>query len=165
MPGDRIWVRETWKTSAAYDDLAPSEMGGEEGVKYLADSGVETWGWAEPIWGKTRTSIHMPRWASRITLVVNDVRVERLQDISERDAEAEGVSFFLEEDDPMPWGDMTAKDRACMVRTSYGSHTKAFNHLWDSLNAKRAPWSSNPWVMAISYTPYLCNIDQMENAA
>lgn len=146
-PGDRIWVREQWKTDRAYDDLSPSEMGGEEPLVFLADNAVERWGW-EPdpvsIWGRHRQGMHMPRWASRITLDVTDVRVQRLQDISEADAKAEGLKH-------------------CHDGTS-GCPIHAFRTLWDSLNALRAPWNSNPWVIAITFKPHLCNIDQMEPA-
>lgn len=70
----------------------------------------------------------MPRWASRITLEITNVRVQRLQEISEADAEAEGVYT----------------DPACPAYDAYRS-------LWDSINARRAPWDSNPWVWALSF--------------
>jgi hypothetical protein len=77
---------------------------------------------------KWRPSIHMPRWASRLTLEITDVRVERLQDIREKDATAEGF-------DPIT--------RDCKV--------PKFQALWDSMYAKSAPWSSNPWVWVITF--------------
>jgi len=73
-PGDRLWVRETF-----------CDTGCQRAV-YRADTAVENWKYR--IW---RPSIYMPRWASRITLEITDVRLERLQDISEADAAAEGV--------------------------------------------------------------------------
>lgn len=76
-----------------------------------------------------RASIHMPRWASRLTLEVTEVRVQRLREISEEDVLAEGVTAA---DDP----DVTRE---------------AFRFLWDAINGKRAPWESNPWVWAISF--------------
>lgn len=75
----------------------------------------------------------MPRWASRITLEITDVRVERLQSISEEDAAAEGV-------DPM-----------VVLPGDVVSHVAGFGVLWDSINHDRAPWDSNPWVWAISF--------------
>jgi hypothetical protein len=87
-------------------------------------------------------SIHMPRWASRITLTVTDVRVQRLQDISRGDAMDEGCPLpnMADGPDPRDW----------------------FADLWDSLNAKRAPWDSNPWVAAYTFTVEQRNIDQQE---
>lgn len=82
-----------------------------------------------------KPSIHMPRWASRLTLEITKVRVERLQSISEEDAKAEG--FTKSE----PIGDTgfeaTAKRR--------------FMSLWDRINGKKHPWASNPWVWVIEF--------------
>jgi hypothetical protein len=81
-PGDRLWVRETWSTQACFDELLPSKLT-TRSLHYWADGKILT--------GRQRPGIFMPRWASRITLEVTDVRVERLQDISETDACAEGA--------------------------------------------------------------------------
>jgi hypothetical protein len=75
----------------------------------------------------------MPRWASRITLEITDVRVQRLQEISEEDAEAEGV---------YSWSEMGPLD--ICARPLFAS-------LWDSLNGKRAPWASNPFIWALTF--------------
>ncbi len=89
----------------------------------------------------------MPRWAARITLEVSDVRVERLQAISEADAKAEGVGSIFERfpsmgrDQRLPSGIVCAEE----------PHRAAFEFLWDELNEKRAPWASNPWVWAIKF--------------
>jgi hypothetical protein len=79
QPGDLLWVREAWNTNTA--GARPGF-----GIAYRAD-----WPDAESIPVKWRPSIHMPRWASRLTLRLTDVRVERVQDIREGDAEAEGI--------------------------------------------------------------------------
>ena len=76
----------------------------------------------------------MTRWASRILLEVTSVRVERLQDISEDDAEAEGV-------DPKQW------PRGKEIESYVG----AFHTLWDENNGKRAPWASNPWLWVVEF--------------
>lgn len=134
-PGDRLWVREAWRTVIAYEDLAPSEMGGEEPIKYEANGAWETHGWCDygrP--GRYRQGMHMPRWASRLTLTVTDVRVQQVQEISDEDAIAEAV---LE--------------------------AEAFRDLWDSLNAARGfGWDQNPWVVAISFSAESANIDQKD---
>lgn len=82
----------------------------------------------------------MPRWASRLTLIVTDVRVQRLQDISRGDAMGEGCPFqnMADGDDPREW----------------------FRALWNSLHGPDA-WDANPWVCALTFTVHRCNIDQM----
>lgn len=102
--GDRLWVREAWQD-------------GNGGIYYRAD-GIHPGPW--------KPAIHMPRWASRITLEITGVRVERLQDISNDDARAEGVPEW-DGDEP-------------------GDYRGSFRDVWDSINGKRHPWSSNPWV-------------------
>lgn len=94
-----------------------------------------------------RPSIYMPRWASRITLEVTEVRVERLQDISEEDAQAEGVERC--DGFPLSLGYPAGEDDGKCVL--YPSAVRAFSVLWDSLNHERAPWRSNPWVWVIRF--------------
>lgn len=155
-PGERLWVREAWRTSRAYDDLAPSEMGGEEPVNYEADGALQTWGWADHFdAGRFRPGMFMPRWSSRLTLAVADVRVQRLQEISEADARAEGVLWVPGH------GEITTAD----LHEGYSNYlncVQGFEVLWDSLNAKRGyGWDANPWVCAITFKAHRCNIDQM----
>ena len=122
-PGDRLWVRETWLM-----------RGAGQIVVYRADapSDAEAAGFGA-MYGGWRPSIYMPRDRSRITLEITNVRVQRLQEISNPDAIAEGVEY----------GTTTA---------DFAPHAVyAFERLWDSINAKRAPWSSNPWVWAITF--------------
>ena len=148
FPGDRLWVRECWRTASAYDDLSPSQMGGEEPIRYEADQAWQTWGWGRPhSTGRHRAARHMPRWASRLTLVVTDVRVQRLQEISEADAKAEGVGGVCWED----WRDYGGPS----------SYRLPFRSLWNNIHGPDA-WDANPWVAAISFTVHRCNIDKME---
>jgi hypothetical protein len=89
--------------------------------------------------GKWRPSIFMPRWASRITLKITDVRVERLQDISEDSAMAEGAQKYGE----TPDGELLF---------DVGSYRYGFKLLWDSINAKRGyGWDANPYVWVIEF--------------
>lgn len=120
QPGDRLWVRET---CAIETDLAT----GDQRVAYRADGDLP-FGWTSPI--------HMPRWASRLTLEILSVRVERLQAITEADAVAEGV----------------AVEQAGIER-SFGEAIALaqFRILWDQINGKRAPWASNPWVWRVEF--------------
>ena len=161
-PGDTLWVKETWKTSIAYDDLMPSELAGEEPYKYLADGSVETWGWQGPIrWGRIRSPIHMPRWASRLTLRVTDVRVQRVQEISEGDAFAEGVEPDLQccgnpdiEYDLSDHGEpINPRQGDCCGSPILASDPReTFRDIWNSINAKRGfGWGDNPWVAAITF--------------
>lgn len=82
-PGDCLWVRETWAALARFDGIAPRRIPIHRVCYKLEDKNT--------LFGKWRPSIFMPRWASRITLEITDVRVERVQDISDADALAEGV--------------------------------------------------------------------------
>lgn len=118
QPGDRLWVRENWKASSAHDGLAPCAIPPGDTVEYGSDA-------ERVLTGRLRPSIHMPRWASRITLeIVSQVRVERLQDISEVDARAEGFASREE-----------------------------FFALWDSINGKRTGCAvaDNPWVWVVEF--------------
>ncbi|KZE34124.1 hypothetical protein IMF23_00155 [Chelatococcus daeguensis] len=144
--GDRLWVKEAWRTGRAYDDLSPSEMSGEEPIQYEAG----------PIRlplqdGRYRHARFMPRWASRITLLVTDVRVERLQNISEDDAEAEGW--------PAPQD--RAKTGIAEIRDAYPIGWYAA--LWESLHGPGS-WEANPFVAVYGFRPVLANIDNMEAA-
>lgn len=156
-PGDRLYVREHWRTARAYDDLAPSAMAGEEPVKYEADGMEEMWGWPGLFLpGRFRQGRHMPRWASRITLTVTEVRVQRLQEISEADAVSEGCPL-----DPF-YHDTTAdgsNPHMVKIDTAKWISPRGWYHrLWDSLHGPDA-WDANPWVVAVSFTVDRRNID------
>jgi hypothetical protein len=124
-PGDRLWVRETWRSS----------LSDERTIHYAASLSE----YDRKKKGPWRPSIFMPRAFSRITLEIIEVRVQRLQSISEDDARAEGVEAV----DPTTIGASLA---VC-------SRSKRiwFSALWDAINGKRASWASSPWVWAISF--------------
>jgi hypothetical protein len=157
--GDLRYVREAWETTRAYDDLKPSEMGGDEPIRFQSDDSVQEWGWPAPRdtdWGRGRPGMFMPRWASRITLTVTDVRVQRLQEISEEDARAEGI-----EGDPVnAWRCYQPEPKS---QTHWLDPRESFRTLWDSINGDRPglAWKYNPWVAAISFRPHLINIDNL----
>jgi hypothetical protein len=129
--GDRLWVRETFC-------LRDPEYHPERGYWYAANDDVDNPKWTSPI--------HMPRHASRITLEITDVRVQRLQDISEEDAWAEGIEAV---DGSLDGAEICrlAKDIGC----SYEDARPSFACMWDHINGKRAPWSSNPFVWALTF--------------
>ncbi|WP_112198255.1 hypothetical protein [Rahnella sp. NRRL B-41462] len=128
QPGDQLWVREAFATLAcgSYEPEKPSLTGTYQEVRYLAtdrladcDADVRGYNW--------RPSIHMPRWASRIDLLITGVRVERLNDISNEDIRAEGAAQF-----------------GCT------SHRVNFQTLWESIYGEGS-WDANPWVWVIEF--------------
>ena len=140
--GDRLWVRETFRGAAGYDDLSPAGFGNKP-VWHEADGEPgENWWFLSK---RAQPAIHMPRIYSRITLTVIDVRVQRLQEISEEDAEAEGVA-------PKLFG-----------AEHGGEYRRAYITLWNTLNGARpgCSWSANPWVCAVTFTVQRGNIDQV----
>ena len=141
-PGDRLWLRESWASADTmyqnHENDVPSVVAyraDRAGIQWSADPprlipdyDRNQWNWDVLSW---KPSIHMPRWASRITLAVTDVRVERLHAIDDEDAVREGV------------GAVTLKHS--------GVYREQFRVLWDAINGKRAPWSSNPWVWRVAF--------------
>ena len=161
---DLLWVKETYCHGIEWDDCKPSEVdplcGGSD-ICYFADGGRPTEGW-----GKKRSPLFMPKWAARTWLEVVSVRPERLQDITEEDAIAEGIQLFeygTEYDE-----DFGGRDKNMCYSVGYGTRRLAlgvmsstardgYQRLWDSINAKRGyPWESNPWVWRIELKEYPC---------
>jgi hypothetical protein len=142
-PGDRLWVREAFfdhdsRLGAPTSPLTARQR--EERIEYREDEWDRAGGDAGGGWSP---SIHMPRWASRITLEVTDVRVQRLQEINEADAVAEGADLYSV---------AAGLDSLARQYLTEDTHRHGFAHLWDSLNAKRGyGWDQNPWVWAISF--------------
>ena len=136
LPGDRLLGREGWRTVAEADALPPRELTPAHRVWYEAD-GLDQAGA-----GRYRPGMFMPRWASRISLVVVQVRVERLQDISEADAIAEGIERY-----PNNPGRFLSKHRPGL---NYPSARAAYADLWDSINGPGS-WATHPLVWAITF--------------
>jgi hypothetical protein len=151
-PGDRLWVRETFSASEFMDCRYRAD-----GQQFLNVNGKDT---NTPCEVKWTPSIHMPRWASRITLEITDVRVERLQDISEEDAIAEGAQRFPDLPGKNPWGqdDRWSMEQPNSVDDCLGSARSAFGNYFCKLagNAPKGihdprPWDANPWVWVIKF--------------
>ncbi|EQA6248522.1 hypothetical protein FA195_16695 [Pseudomonas aeruginosa] len=140
-PGDRLWVREAWAADAQVDAIAPRDLSQGEPIWYPADFSVRQTGCSMISKGRGRPSIHMPRWASRILLEITAVRVERLQDISEEQALAEGVHG-----EPCDHARQACSDIGCWGDTAKG----AFGFLWEQLNGAGA-WQANPWVWVVEF--------------
>ena len=130
--GDRLWVRETFRLSDPNDCACYEPCRCRSGQPmYRAD------GHYHDMEYKWKPSIYMPRWSSRITLEVTGVRVERLQDISEEDAQAEGAPLEL----------------GVLERTILGAKARyrsGFVRLWESINGPGS-WDANPWVWCVSF--------------
>lgn len=181
VPGDRLWVREGWR-------FYGRERNGmvEGGVEYRTGESKgfrefprprEVVATFEDAWrggsvNKWKPSIHMPRWASRLTLEIKETRVERLQDISEADAKAEGLEVRMGDgtgpgagfkwNGPGYWGGARGKfgktyhvrfpwkpQCSCRVGEATAA-TCAFRELWESINGPEA-WKANPWVWVVSF--------------
>lgn len=142
-PGDRIWVRETW--AEGRDAPAPDGAIFPIYAANWGNRGSQGYELMKP-W---RSSMFMPRKYSRLTLIVTNVRVQRLHEISEEDAISEGVGPTL-------------------VSPDGGSapHVETYIELWNSLNAKRGyPWASNPWVCALTFDVIRQNIDALSTGS
>lgn len=144
IAGDRLWVREAWRTLKEHDELPPRDVPAGAPVQFIASGDPLRAGLA----GKFRQGMFMPRWASRIDLEVTGVACERLQDITPEQSILEGIepfglsrwrNYLSPPDYEVPIYLTQCED----PRDSYGS-------LWDSLNGEGA-WASNPWVFAISF--------------
>lgn len=153
--GTELWVRETWRTFNILDREKPSEMPLKTPIQFRADN-VFLHSDATPdfhLSGRWRPSIFMPRWASRITLRVTDVRAKRVQDISEEDALAEGVREITKDGMVKKYAVYDFGDYSSTPWQDMPRDTKtAFRVLWDSINAKRGySWKSNPWVWCYTF--------------
>ena len=159
--GDRLWVRETFQGPLLESEEQEDEFRYSPDIykkpgfcAYRAtdtldaiDSDGRELGW--------RPSIFMPRWASRILLEVTGIRVERLQEISEADAKAEGADDGFRQ---------IVAPGNCPEPRCDGVHYGPlwhFRDIWNSIHGPDA-WDANPWVAAISFTVHRCNIDQVK---
>jgi len=146
--GDTLWVRETWAVAYEYEPgslnvLRASNDEYAENCKRVLYRATDTI--PDDVALKWRPSIHMPRWASRINLLVKEIRVERLQEITEEGAKAEGVWDMRNETGDAGWG-------AGEPAPSQYSYRNGFRDLWNRINAKRGfPWESNPWVWTVKF--------------
>lgn len=187
--GDRLWVRETWQTGSGYagpqvayrasgdahdiDAWDGEDEGAGPSFNYDRLPGLKWHTWLPDLLsgveGSWRSPIHMPRALSRLTLIVENVRVERLADISDEDAKAEGLACLSKDDgrtwkygiadrdgwpgtddDGWPWSDWNVDPR------------RAYARLWDSIHGKGA-FEASPWVAAISFRVIPQNIDRLSD--
>jgi len=129
QPGDRLWVRETLRRDPDANVWYYAAGKPEDWVVVTPENHTESLVWAVHKEGDTCVSIHMPRWASRITLEITKVRIERVNDISYADCRAEGVDFW-NANNPKEW----------------------YAKLWNSINKDRGfGWEKNPWVWVLEF--------------
>jgi hypothetical protein len=143
QPGERLWVRETWTPDhSPFYPHFPVAYRADAGFDYERNDKGETYSPEQKAWFpyRWRPSIHMPRIASRITLEITGVRVERLQDISHEDAIAEGIEPI----EPKGWKDYRG------TAQRYMSPATSFQSLWFSINGLES-WQSNPWVWVVEF--------------
>lgn len=154
-PGDRLWLRENFRLPKSLNAMNCTQVAERmldlgytapwAPIRYESDGATinatertnsphSLWGGD---WGRLRVARFMPRWASRITLEITDVRVEHVQEISEEDAEAEGIR-------------RTEGGWWAGPRDNYMVPSAAYRELWDSINGAGS-WSSNPWVWVITF--------------
>ncbi len=132
-PGDSLWIREGWAVHGKWDKRPPSKLPKAARVWYSTDGPKPAWA------GRKRSGRFMPRWASRITLEITGVRVERLQEITEEDAIAEGFLGRYSKDEDG-------------IKSELFSPIEEFRATWDSLNSSSGfPWESNCYVWVISF--------------
>ena len=143
--GHQLWVRETWCRAV---DPITSKLNGKahyqaDGQEVILDDGdgFSTTNKDGSLASPWKPSIQMPRWASRIQLLVTGIRIQRIREISEEDAFAEGIPVDARKEAMTPGG---------FVRADWPQWT--FHQLWDSSNKKRGfGWDANPWVWVVEF--------------
>ena len=160
--GDLLWVREAFRFLDSFDGDSPKTVGDRCLIagypKPWAPTHYEADGWRDN-WmnvgtspgsvtaGKLRPGIHMPRWASRLLLEIVAVRVERLQDISEADAQAEGVERVVA---GVGWRRYCDPDSEEVGVPPCGDARRSFRSLWKFINGDES-WNANPWVWVVEF--------------
>lgn len=155
QPGDLLWVRETWRQAYERTDYS-------SGIIYKADKerslGMDEYSDRH----KWKPSIHMPKWTSRLTLLIEDIRVERVQDISEEDAKAEGVEASSWEFSCEPYRNYSIN--GFKPGHNFSTAKKSFESLWQSINGPDS-WAKNEWVWVIQFKAIKQNINDYLKAA
>jgi hypothetical protein len=156
--GDRLWVRETfarvgfkepepvnYRADGEHQHMGTGRESNGDETAYYTDCWERNGGRREgSAW---KPGIHMPRWASRLTLTVTDVRVQRLQEINEEDAKAEGATAAVAghgDDGPIK------------------TYRTGFVRIWQEINGN---WLANPWIVALTFTVEKANIDEAKGDA
>lgn len=177
--GDRLYTREAWRTYVSLDGVAPRDLLTETrgaGIAFIAGGGLSltkpprAYGYDEErydlqAFGKYRQGMHMPRWATRGTCLVTEVRVQRLQQITDADAIAEGIEPVFDDRSPgetlwkdyETYGDGTPHAHSVVP---YTSPVASYRSLWGEINGPDS-WAANPFIAAYSYAFTPKNIDDI----
>ncbi len=164
IPGDKLWVRETWRLASINANIPYAQFWTVQFADFrclphpqpdrdlflpLAKKDVFAEGLVGDKFGKWRPSIHMYKWMSRITLEVTNIRAERLNDISDNDAVAEGIKDLCHCGDYIDDHGFSSGHNPVSMP---GWAIDNFSELWDSINGKSSySWESNPWVWVIEF--------------
>lgn len=168
--GDRLWVREAYFQVGHWEPAGTDRTAfGRQRWRFVADDPAIAFepppGYRKsrspvapgtPIWHK-RLGRFMPRSASRLTLLVDAVKIERLNDISEADAIAEGIGDFTAAGSPTHKRLAETQTRLCWPQRLYAL-------LWDEINGTGA-WAANPWIVAVTFRTVQANVDNTAEAA
>lgn len=164
QPGDLLWVREAFsgphcmEKTKEFPALPPGQWPEESEIWYWADGEPDHGDWTSP-----RPSIHMPRAASRLTLEITGVRVERLNDISEADAQAEGLGAITKDGKLVKYGipdsdGLPGTDNFGWPWDQWDRDPRvAYQRLWESLKGPGS-WDANPWVWVLEFKVHRCNV-------
>lgn len=159
QPGDRLWVREScfhwgrwWKDGFTksgrqrwrFRKEGPGAVVFDRSHAQVADKTTAR----ETCMFWRRPSIHMPRWASRMTLEITEVRVQRLQSLSEVDAIAEGIERLGEFPNITPWRNYAVRQPA--GARNFSTPLRSYVSLWEAIHGPGS-WEANPWVWAVSF--------------
>lgn len=159
-PGDRLWVRESWQCLLEAHNCKVGYAATPDNWKNIdlemltQEQDEQAWHWAKKV--GCAPSIHMPRWASRILLEILGVRVERLNDISEQDAKAEGLKAISKDGETIKYGipdrdGLPGNDDLGWSWTDWkSSPVKAYSQLWERINGNGS-WDENPWVWVVDF--------------
>lgn len=152
-PSDLLWVREAhYLTDDGHNEYVVYAADTDATRAHLARLGALPADFPEDVKAghrRLRPSIHMPRWASRITLEITDVHVERLGDISDTDVDSEGVEGHYVEDG-WYWRNYLLSDEEAAISPMLASATESFRSLWEKINGAGS-WDVNPWVWVVKF--------------
>lgn len=147
QPGDRLWVKETVRLVGGHHVVTHGGAWGHDVAEAVYDADesrapLDRWPWKRGV----LPSIHMPRGLGRLWLELTDVRVQRLQEITEADARAEGCDGWVHGHGPVTWNELLAEPG--YLHPNF--YRDGFEGLWSSINGAES-WTANPWVWALTY--------------
>ena len=150
--GDRLWVKEGWAVSSHSKDYVKQleilykTIHDDNNDRKWVELDLDTWA-KQSLNNKWRSGRFMFKWASRITLEITEIRVQRLQEISEEDAEQEGI-IRNEQHNAIYWFEVFGEYHG---HTQSVTRKEAYQKLWDSINGKKHPWSTSPYVWVLTF--------------